>query len=254
VRLARALAGLLLFALLPNAIPAFGQTYGLTLAWDPSSSPDVTGYRVYYGTASGVYTASVPVGASASVTLPGLSSGVTYFFAVTAISAGGLESDFSNEISYQRAMTEARLQILGMTGGQLMLTVNGPVGHTYDIEATADLQKWTIIGTGTVGADGSVAFTDPNAGNYPQRFYRTVDPSSALLAARLQIQSVSGGQYKLTLTGPVGHTYDLEATADFKTWTVIGTGTIGVGGSWDLTDMNAPSYRQRFYRARDTQP
>jgi len=32
---------------------------------------------------------------------------------------------------------------------------------------------WTVIGTVTVGAGGSLNFADTNAANFPQRFYRT---------------------------------------------------------------------------------
>jgi hypothetical protein len=56
---------------------------------------------------------------------------------------------------------------------QFVLTVNGPVGHTYKIQATQDFKTWTVIGTVTVGASGSLNFTDTNAASFSRRFYRT---------------------------------------------------------------------------------
>jgi hypothetical protein len=59
-------------------------------------------YNVYYGVGSGAYTNRVSVGMTnyATVTLP--ARGQTYYFAVTAV-ASGLESDFSNEVSFTPA-------------------------------------------------------------------------------------------------------------------------------------------------------
>jgi hypothetical protein len=65
-----------------------------------------------------------------------------------------------------------------------------------------------------------------------------------------QIRLATGGQFILTVTGPVGHMYDILATQDFKTWTVIGTVTVGAGGSLNFTDTNAASFPRRYYRTR----
>jgi hypothetical protein len=72
----------------------------VTLAWDPNLEPAVEGYRVYYGKASGFYTNVVDVGNRTDCVIPGLDAGTTYFFACTAYSATGDESNFSGEIVY----------------------------------------------------------------------------------------------------------------------------------------------------------
>ena len=56
---------------------------------------------------------------------------------------------------------------------QVVLTVSGLTGYTYDILASTNLTAWTVIGTVTLGASGSLAFTDTNATSFPKRFYRT---------------------------------------------------------------------------------
>ena len=72
----------------------------VTLAWDPNPEPSVQGYRVYYGKASGFYTNVLDVGNRTDCVIPGLDAGTTYFFACTAYSATGDESNFSGEIVY----------------------------------------------------------------------------------------------------------------------------------------------------------
>jgi len=72
----------------------------VTLAWDPNPEPSVQGYRVYYGKASGFYTGVVDVGNQTDCIITGLEAGTTYYFACTAYSASGDESNFSGEIVY----------------------------------------------------------------------------------------------------------------------------------------------------------
>jgi hypothetical protein len=175
--LTRVLAGILFFVMVHNPGQAFGaplpDPYSLTLTWDPSPSPDVAGYHLYYGAVSGDYTNNIVMSDVTTMTVSGLSSGVTYYFAITAVGADGQESDFSNEVAYRQELSGAQMQSHGMSGGQFILTVAGPTGHTYDIEATQDFSVWTVIGTATVDASGSMDFTDTNAADFPQRFYRT---------------------------------------------------------------------------------
>jgi len=70
------------------------------LTWD-DAGPNVAGYRVHYGIASLDYPFVIDVGSATSCSLPpNLVFRTTYFFAVTAYSHFGVESDFSSEIVY----------------------------------------------------------------------------------------------------------------------------------------------------------
>ena len=80
--------------------PALAATISVTLAWNPSTDPNVAGYNIYYGGVSHTYTNKIPVGNATSVTISGLVQGTTYYFAATTYSASGLESQFSSELSY----------------------------------------------------------------------------------------------------------------------------------------------------------
>lgn len=69
----------------------------VTLAWDASPTAGVAGYHIYYGIASRFYTNQLDSGTNLTLTVSNLVRGNTYFFAATAYSPTGLESDFSNE-------------------------------------------------------------------------------------------------------------------------------------------------------------
>jgi Fibronectin type III domain len=68
----------------------------------------------------------------------------------------------------------------------------------------------------------------------------------------VQICTAPAGQFGLTVSGLIGQTYDIEATQDLVTWTIIGTVTLDASGSSGFTDTNAACFPQRFYRTHET--
>ena len=70
----------------------------VSLAWDASTQPGLTGYKIYYGTASRTYGPPVTIGNQTQYTVTGLVPG-TYYFTLTAYDTSGQESSFSNEVS-----------------------------------------------------------------------------------------------------------------------------------------------------------
>lgn len=173
--LTRVLVGILFLAMLHDPAPVLGatlpKTYSVSLAWQPSPSPSVTGYCVHYGPASGNYTNSVLVGKVTTNTVSGLASGATYYFAITAVGAGGQVSPFSNQVGFAPGVPTVRIHTA--SAKQFVMTVSGLIGHTYQVQATQDFKTWTIIGTVTLGSGGSLNFTDTNAASFLHRFYRT---------------------------------------------------------------------------------
>ena len=55
-----------------------------TLVWDPNPEPDIAGYKVSYGTQTGVYTTTIDVGKVTSWPVTSLTPGQRYFLAVRA--------------------------------------------------------------------------------------------------------------------------------------------------------------------------
>jgi hypothetical protein len=88
---------------------AMVHAQSVTLAWNASPSPEVTGYRVYYGTNSRSYSVVTNAGLvlTQTVVLPHLGR---WFFAATAHDAHGLESEFSNEVEWEARPVSPVLQ------------------------------------------------------------------------------------------------------------------------------------------------
>ena len=162
--------GVLLILAALSATVSLGQS--VTLAWNPSTDPTVVGYNISYGGASGNYTNTLSAGNATNMTIPGLIEGATYYFAATTYNNLGIQSPFSGEVSFiVPILPGVQLQVTPTRN--FILTVTGPISHTYDIQATQDFKTWTVIGTVTVGTNGSAVFTDTNAPSFSRRFYRT---------------------------------------------------------------------------------
>jgi len=205
--------GILLLSLGLSSAPASnsGTPAGssVTLGWSPSAAQTVAGYDIYYGGISGTYTNQLQVGNVTNATISGLIGGATYYFAATAYNAAGVQSGYTSQVSAvlpvspsgpgggsfgaaparqhissvaaprltlqstSVAPAPVALQISAAPAGQLVLTVAGPGGGSIDILATQDFQEWTVIGTVTLSDGGLANFTDTNAADFPQRYYRT---------------------------------------------------------------------------------
>jgi hypothetical protein len=76
----------------------------VTLAWDASPCACAAGYRLYYGTNTRSYqfVTNTGLALTQSVVLPQRGR---WFFAATAYDTNGLESDFSNEVSWESKPT-----------------------------------------------------------------------------------------------------------------------------------------------------
>jgi hypothetical protein len=230
---------------------------GVTLGWDPSSDGNVAGYRIYEGVSSQNYTSSMDVGNVTSVTFSGLTIGMTYFFAVTAYTADGVESPFSGEISYTPGLpVQPQLQLTVNSAKQVLLTGNGPAGYQYAVEATQDFVHWTVIGSVTMDATGSFQFVDPSPANGSGRAYRlrqTVPQPSGLPAQpQLRLTVNSAKQVILTGNGPAGYQYAVEATQDLANWTVVGNVTMDATDSFQFVDPTPANGPGRGYRLRQT--
>jgi hypothetical protein len=144
----------------------------------------------------------------------------------------------------------------GMTGNMVgvvpppqpsvVLSVMGLAGLSYNVLWSKDLVTWTVIGTLTLDDTGAGQFTDPAGTSRPRSFYRLLD--IALTPPKLQIRASTGGPVVLSGTGPAGGKYYVQCTEDIKVWTVIGTVTPDVNGSFTFTDPAGNSRPRCLYR------
>src|SRR5262245_14401184 len=173
--------GVILAALLlTSPVLAFAGT--ISLQWDPVADADLSGYRVYYGTASGAYTGSIDVGNVTSTTVTGLSDCTTWFLAVKAYDLAGNEStSYSNEISGMPRPTVASVSPNAAEQGRtLTLTITGTnfasgaavaFGATGIVPGAVTVQSCTQISvTVTVGATTPVGATTIEVTNPDQVF------------------------------------------------------------------------------------
>ncbi len=155
----------------PLVAPARAAT-SISLTWNGSSDPEVTGYNVFYGTNSGNYTASLNVGNSTTATLPALTSGATYFAVVTAYNAANLQSLPSNEISF--TVPENIPPAVALTSPQsgasfnsstpisLSATASDPDGSITKVEFYADT---TLVGQ-DMNSPYAATWNSPSSGNH----------------------------------------------------------------------------------------
>ena len=137
--------------------PAYGGT--ASLAWNPVSDTDVAGYRVYYGTASAVYTQSVDVGNLTQATVSGLTNCTNYFFAAKAYDTSGNEStSYSNEIQgWSRPVVASATPSAAEQGRTLTLTI---AGSNFRAGATADFSSAGItVNSVSVNACGQLTIS-----------------------------------------------------------------------------------------------
>jgi fibronectin type 3 domain-containing protein len=99
----RKLRGILILALLALFVPSMLFAIGIQVSWlansDEGSAGGTAGYKVYFGTAPGVYGTPIDVGTVKTYNLNNLKNATTYYIAVSAYDASGNESAKSTEIS-----------------------------------------------------------------------------------------------------------------------------------------------------------
>jgi hypothetical protein len=79
-------------------LPAIAFAATVQVTWNPNTEPDLAGYRLYVGEASGQYGEPVDVGnVTGHVMEITPQHGATYYFALTAYDTSGNESGYSAE-------------------------------------------------------------------------------------------------------------------------------------------------------------
>ena len=92
-------SSILLILILTHFI-SLAHSAEVTLAWDPNTESDLSGYKIYYGVETGNYEYSIDVGDTTSYQVAGLVENQTIYFVATAYDVNGNESEYSKEVVF----------------------------------------------------------------------------------------------------------------------------------------------------------
>jgi hypothetical protein len=178
---------------------AAGGARAVTLGWNSVTNVPVSGYRVYQGKSSRLYTQSTNVGNVTQATINGLSNGVTYYFAATAVSSSGVESDFSAEFAYTVPLTTNTAPTIQLTSpGGTLFTEPASVSLAASVvpngHAVTKVQFYNgsaLLGESST-APYSYTWNNVLAGNYNVTARLIYDQGSVLDSSPVAIGVVAG--------------------------------------------------------------
>jgi hypothetical protein len=157
--------------------------------------------------------------------------------ALQAVNLSGISSGATNEV-----------QTLTVTASSSNSGLIPTPAVSYTSPATTGSLTFTPSANGFGSAVITVRVNDGGTSNNIVTQIFTVTVNNTAQAPRVQIRVAPNSQVVLTVTGQVGSTYNIQASPDLTTWTVIGAVLLPAGGSLDFTDTNAASFPKRFYR------
>jgi PKD repeat protein len=214
--------GFLLLVLL--AIPVRALAANVTLAWDPVSSPVLSGYTLHHGNSAGNYTTTIDAGGALSWTVSGLVEGSTYYFAVRAYDTSGVPSDYSNVVAVTVPYGAPLAAFSASTqSGTAPLALNFINASTGNITSYA----WTF-GDGTTSTAQNPTKTYTSAGSYTVGL-QVSGPGGTNTKTLANYITVTAGTDTTAPTAPAGLAASAGATSVNLTWSAS-TDNVGVTG------------------------
>jgi IPT/TIG domain-containing protein/VCBS repeat protein len=234
------------FILLSGAASVRAAT--VTATWDANTESDIAGYKLSYGTQSGVYTTTIDTGNVTTFQLT-LNPG-NYYFAVQAYDTGGLTSAYSNEVFFAvTGGTPPSITSLTPSSGAVGASVTiaganfGATQGTSTVKfngTTAAATSWsatTIVVPVPAGATpGSVVVTVGGIATNGVAFTVVLPAPTGLTAAR------GSDRINLSWTGSAGAVnYNIKRGSCFGCETLFAAGITGTGYS-DTTVVRGQRY------------
>jgi sulfur relay (sulfurtransferase) complex TusBCD TusD component (DsrE family) len=263
--------------LLIIALTAQSQTSSsVSVAWNPSASSGIAGYRLYQGVASGSYTNVISVNQTNAI-VSGLVTGVKYFFAVTAYTTIGLESPFSNEISYTPSTsTNGSLPAIALTSPATGASYQAPAAIGLNANVTANehsINKVQFYNGSTLLAEDTAApysytWNNVGAGSYSLKAQLVYDSTNTMVSTAVNLSvsaPTTGGSLTFastsgTITSPFisgnGIVYQTVETAVTNGGRAVYTFTIPTAGNYTVSAMTIATNtaQNSFYVNIDAEP
>ena len=152
----------------PTGLYATPGNVMATIKWNNVGNPELGGYKIYYGTASGSYAAPLIVGSISSYKLTGLINGTTYYFAVSAMNSVGVESAKSAEMT-----------------AKPIYDITAPAISTFTAIASLELPAVAIslFATDNVGGTGVAEYCVQETGSHTTCIWSSTVPTQFTLSA-----------------------------------------------------------------------
>lgn len=206
----------------------------VALAWDAVAN--ATGYKVHYGQSSRSYSSTIDASNQLNYTVPALTDGARYYFAVTAYGpAGTTESSYSNEVTTALPdATPVASFTASPTSGSAPLTV------TLTDTSTGSLagRSWNL-GDGTTATTQTVAKTYSTPGTYPVSLTVTGSGGSSTASQSINVSaSAPAANFSATpVSGaaPLAVSFTDSSSGTITAW----SWQFGDGGS---SNAQSPSY------------
>ncbi len=225
---------------------------GTILKWKPSPSPNVAGYDVYCGTASGSHPTLIFSGDATALALPDQAPETTCYFVVTAYDFDGLESAATPEVFHTAPPVVAPLPALslqrrgqtsalttpnavavpapvlslqqapaaGLTG-VFSITASGAIPPAWALEASSDLRAWGTLTTGSNSAVNVTVAISPK----PRLFFRL---GSSLPNIQMRTQTPPDAfpkSFRISTAETAPAAWTIQASEDLQVWSRLTSGT-----------------------------
>jgi hypothetical protein len=156
----------------------------VSLEWSPNPETNLAGYKIYFGTVSGTYSAAFDVGAVTQAALPPMILGRTYYVALRAYDRESREGPLSAELVIT-ATPPGPVASTGFAAGspgagalQWKYPKSAVIpADRFTIQSSEDLVLWSAAG-GITSAEAIrsdeqwLYFEVPFATNKPRQFFR----------------------------------------------------------------------------------
>lgn len=267
----------------------------VTLAWDANSEDNLAGYKLYYNLdtsgapydGTGITEGDSPViiyldelddSTDPMFTLTGLEEGQLYYFALTAFDTDDLESDYSDEVSYETSASNL-FTITASASGQGSISPEGSVSvaegssqtfsfvadsnyHLADvvvddvsmgevsaysfenvsashtIEAVFEADTFTV--TSSAGSGGTISPAGETTASYGESVSYVITSADGYHISDVRVDGESVGQVVAYTFGGISDSHSIVATFAADTFTL--TSTAGTGGTISPSGTTSATY------------
>jgi hypothetical protein len=227
---------LLLICIGPGSTQGFAAQ--VTLAWDASTSSSVTGYKLYYGTASRTYGMPVDVGKVTQYTLTGIQEGKNCYFAVTAYDTNKKESAFSTELACFTLVPTSSVN--GSISPSSAVVDSLGMSQTFTITPSANYKVSSVTVDGvSVGAVSSYTFSNVTANHTISATFasNTTNTTTYTISASAGANGSISPSGSGSVTKGASQTFTITPSANYKVSAVTVDGS-SVGAVTSYTFSN----------------